>query len=550
MKAIVCLVSAALGQRATGECEFDLEILQIQDASGSFYQYIDNMKEATMNLTEALGARYPQFKFGVAGFIDKPIPFRGLGAYGGYQGVSDWCYRLFTPLTTKPSAIEAGLTVLRSSMGSGGDAPENPLEAMIFGALDGEVGWSDPYAGGMSGGDNTVRMLLVVTDDRAHQPTEADDGTARGWNWPRDYPNGPTGRSSGGFGAHSFWISNQFAPGLELPYYEMSDLFAKFDHNTLNMAEQETLLDYIDYFGPFPWPKVQPFPGDNSVADCATTEYPSLDQVAWILQERNVLPVFLVPSSKPSLQTYYTTLASKLGVLSVVAPMDSDTILENIVEAIDTMAEAVCRAPSTTPHPPPTTSSTTTTTTTTTEGGPVAPTRPPTIPPASEPTPTPEETEVPSETEVSKEPTTESTTHISEVTHSSFEAEEGSGITSIVTDVTEEVPEKISTESTGFEIQTTELEGPWGSASTHTSQPIVVIPVVPPSGPSAGVIAGAVAGSVAGAGLIAAGAYAALGANWFRQPVFEDLPDSMTAEGPTNPLERDTPAQMTMDMFN
>eukprot|EP01053_Blabericola_migrator_P000649 Blabericola_migrator_1__648@NODE_115_length_13846_cov_473_148632_g103_i0_p2_GENE_NODE_115_length_13846_cov_473_148632_g103_i0NODE_115_length_13846_cov_473_148632_g103_i0_p2_ORF_typecomplete_len522_score77_27Integrin_beta/PF00362_18/1_2e14Integrin_beta/PF00362_18/7_1e05VWA_2/PF13519_6/0_18PII/PF00543_22/6_4e02PII/PF00543_22/4_1PII/PF00543_22/1_7e04_NODE_115_length_13846_cov_473_148632_g103_i025704135 len=521
MKLRALLVTAAASV-ADASCEFSLEVLQIQDASGSFANYITAMETVTVDLTNALRAKYADFRFGVAGFIDKPLPFRGLGNYAGSKYYADWCYQLFTPLTDNEADIKKALAELHRNMGSGGDLPENPLEAMIFGALDSMAGWSDPYTeDGMTKVSNTVRLLLVVTDDKAHQPTDASDGTARGWNWPRSYPAGELGDSTGGFGAHSFKTSNLFTSADTANYYVMCDLFSKYDHGTITDEEQAELLDWIEYFGPYPWPALKPFPGDNSEPDCALTEYPSIEQVAWVLKERNILPVFLVPRGSTVLHEYYVDLVRQMGIMGVVAPMDLDTVLENIVEAIETLTQAVCSAPTTTPHPKPTSTSTTSTTTTT-EFPIIVPTRPITSVVT---------------TELLESSATETISQETEIT------------TTLEDDIFP--PVIIPPGEDGDTDAATDEAG----TTTTGDDPIIIPPVIPGAesaggGTSAGVIAGAVSGSVVGAAAIGAGIYYGAG-HLLQTPTFEDLPaGDLAPDAMPDIMERDGRVELTNDMFS
>lgn len=356
------------------DCKYSLEILQVQDGSTSFAGEIKNMANFMADLTEELRNLYGEFKFGVSSFVDKPIPLRGYGNYGNWDYAADYCYREHSALTEDNAEIISGLRELASNLGSGNDFPENPMEALIFAAGDEAVGWSPQEVTHSPSGRPIVRMIMLVTDDIPHFPTDAEDAVARFWNWPRTYPDPSNPMiSTGGFGSHGFHaLPNLVTVNTESEvdlheYLEMADLFAIFDHEGDLSPTQATRLDkLIDKFGPYPFPDVVTHPGDDSIRDCTKTEYPTLENVSEYLKARNTNIIFLV-TEPPSyaneitracraigmsagvdcLVQLYKGYAETMGIAAVVASIDGENTKDRILESIVAMTDMMCLATTT-----------------------------------------------------------------------------------------------------------------------------------------------------------------------------------------------------------
>lgn len=142
-----------------------LDVLFVQDLSGSFGDDIGNVRAAIPSLVSSLRIVQPDSQFGVVSFVDKPY-----GVFGSYP---DYVYRLDLAITNDESAlfdVYGRLNVLY-----GGDGPESQLEALLQVGLrgEGEIGFRP----------NTTRIAIIMTDATAHI---AGDGLNTGIPLPND----------------------------------------------------------------------------------------------------------------------------------------------------------------------------------------------------------------------------------------------------------------------------------------------------------------------------------------------------------------------------
>lgn len=134
------------------------DLLLLQDLTGSFGDDIATVRTLVPNLVAGINSLQPNTPIGVSSFLDKPIsPFGG-----SYP--TDYVYLTKQALTTNASTIQSVYNGL--SIGSGGDAPEAQLEALLQVALrSSEIGFNS----------GTKRVVVLFTDAPYHQ---AGDGAA------------------------------------------------------------------------------------------------------------------------------------------------------------------------------------------------------------------------------------------------------------------------------------------------------------------------------------------------------------------------------------
>lgn len=143
------------------------DLLLLQDLSGSFGDDITTVRTLIPGLVSGINSLQPNTPIGVSAFIDKPIaPFGG-------PSPTDYVYKTNQALTTNAATIQTvynGLTI-----GSGADAPEAQLEALLQTALR-------PEEIGFRAG--TKRVVVVFTDAAYHV---AGDGAVSGITTPNNY---------------------------------------------------------------------------------------------------------------------------------------------------------------------------------------------------------------------------------------------------------------------------------------------------------------------------------------------------------------------------
>eukprot|EP01055_Gregarina_sp_Pseudo9_P001623 Gregarina_sp_Pseudo_9__1622@NODE_2092_length_1155_cov_14_490143_g1931_i0_p1_GENE_NODE_2092_length_1155_cov_14_490143_g1931_i0NODE_2092_length_1155_cov_14_490143_g1931_i0_p1_ORF_typecomplete_len346_score40_24Integrin_beta/PF00362_18/0_0068Integrin_beta/PF00362_18/0_016_NODE_2092_length_1155_cov_14_490143_g1931_i0801117 len=268
---------------ATSRCVVDL--LHLFDATYAINtqsQFLPFQSNISVNL---------DLQIGVACFTDKPVPFRGRGDYGNYQGVFDYCYWRRAPLT--PVDIDysdSDLTkydVWMRPVGGGDTEADAPFEGLIRGILDPSMNWRV----------GTARSIVVLTTDSpAHLPPAASSMVDI-WNGVHTSP-GPV-RVNGSWGTLSFAATDQ------ITFYSASDIgdysrlaygLQKVENHALLAGDEiADLQALVSKFGPYPYPPLKDHPGDNT-ASCSQTEYPSMAQIAKLLQKHEVLLIVMVAS--------------------------------------------------------------------------------------------------------------------------------------------------------------------------------------------------------------------------------------------------------------
>ncbi len=131
-----------------------MDIVLLQDLSGSFYDDIDNVRALVAPLYAAVNDCVAEANFGVASFIDKPFaPFGVAGDYS-YQPVSD----LSSDLSTLQSAVD-GLV-----LGNGYDYSESQMTGILHTANDGYFSWAE----------DTEKFIILLTDAQNHVAGDCD----------------------------------------------------------------------------------------------------------------------------------------------------------------------------------------------------------------------------------------------------------------------------------------------------------------------------------------------------------------------------------------
>lgn len=138
-----------------------LELVIVQDLSGSFSDDLNAVKSLGDDLVDALASASTEVALGLASYIDKPTsPF---GSSGDHE------YETESALTTDYDAWLAALNSL--STGSGGDYEESQMTALLQVALrTEEIGWSD----------DSLKVVVLTSDATPHfagdHPVGANDG--------------------------------------------------------------------------------------------------------------------------------------------------------------------------------------------------------------------------------------------------------------------------------------------------------------------------------------------------------------------------------------
>lgn len=156
--------STAAGQKLTleagGTSTLPLDVVFLQDLSGSFGDDIATVKTLVPQVVSAVKAVNGDSAFGVVGFVDKPI-----SPFGSTSG--DYVYKLFETVSEDGSVVSDAYNAM--SILSGNDSPEAQLEALFQVAkrADGEVGFRE----------ESMRVVVLFTDAEYHL---AGDGVAAG----------------------------------------------------------------------------------------------------------------------------------------------------------------------------------------------------------------------------------------------------------------------------------------------------------------------------------------------------------------------------------
>eukprot|EP01054_Gregarina_sp_Poly1_P007261 Gregarina_sp_Poly_1__7260@NODE_399_length_8918_cov_1168_676534_g322_i1_p4_GENE_NODE_399_length_8918_cov_1168_676534_g322_i1NODE_399_length_8918_cov_1168_676534_g322_i1_p4_ORF_typecomplete_len449_score52_17Integrin_beta/PF00362_18/2_7e11Integrin_beta/PF00362_18/0_0032WXG100/PF06013_12/23WXG100/PF06013_12/26_NODE_399_length_8918_cov_1168_676534_g322_i121063452 len=327
------------GTAAIDICSSDSqEWVILVESTAAFVQTYPEWQQNIRTLVDLLTARFDgEASVGIASFSDKPIPFSGQGKYGNFQDApNDYCYEKHLALTTNVSTVPAVLSELAQRMEGGMDSLQGQLEALIFSVFDASLGWNSIQ--------DSRKYVLMVTANEMHRPRDAWS-SRNNWSWKRIYSHGYDKPSTGGFGADGFpdlgsiRIANDQdkADYAELAsYFHIIDGFAAhapgFEQN-ITIEQKQRLMELVEKFGPYPYVELKypEHPGDNSVADCVLTEYPTMQQAGLALGSASVFPVFLVT---PNVYNYYSNELPQLGIDSVVVELAVDASPSDLLDEI------------------------------------------------------------------------------------------------------------------------------------------------------------------------------------------------------------------------
>ena len=158
--------STAGGQKLTlaagGSSTLPLDVVFLQDLSGSFGDDIANVRNIAPKVVSAVLSINKESAFGAVGFVDKPIsPFGSSG---------DYVYKLFAPIG-KPGVDTVTDAYADMRIMSGADTPEAQLEALFQVAkrADGEVGFRP----------DSMRVVVLFTDAEFHVAGDGKDARIR-----------------------------------------------------------------------------------------------------------------------------------------------------------------------------------------------------------------------------------------------------------------------------------------------------------------------------------------------------------------------------------
>eukprot|EP01054_Gregarina_sp_Poly1_P001686 Gregarina_sp_Poly_1__1685@NODE_1432_length_4160_cov_258_183728_g950_i0_p2_GENE_NODE_1432_length_4160_cov_258_183728_g950_i0NODE_1432_length_4160_cov_258_183728_g950_i0_p2_ORF_typecomplete_len303_score51_90Integrin_beta/PF00362_18/2_2e44IFR3_antag/PF14754_6/0_42_NODE_1432_length_4160_cov_258_183728_g950_i016632571 len=134
-----------------------IDLMWLQDFSASYEDDLVNLRRELPAIFEDLKSIFPHSKFGLGGFVDKPV-----GDFG-YPESSDYCYELKYRLTRYIDRI--ALVLENAHAHSGKDWPESQLHAMLGATLSNETKWS---ALPMTPNGYKIHRLMVVSTDAAY----------------------------------------------------------------------------------------------------------------------------------------------------------------------------------------------------------------------------------------------------------------------------------------------------------------------------------------------------------------------------------------------
>lgn len=156
-----------------------LDVVLLQDLSGSFSDDIVTVRSLAPNLVNTLASYQPDSRFGVSSFVDKPI-----SPFGSSYG--DYVYRTDQALTSDIALFQSTLDGL--TIRNGDDGPEAQLEALLqLARRSEEVGYRS----------DAVKVVVLTTDANYHvagdfSTVPANDGDAEMEGTPEgtgeDYP--------------------------------------------------------------------------------------------------------------------------------------------------------------------------------------------------------------------------------------------------------------------------------------------------------------------------------------------------------------------------
>lgn len=131
----------------TSGCDTALDVVLLQDLTGSYQQDLPVMNAQLPGLLAGLQAVNPSVRVGGTSFHDKP--FAPLGE------LDDYCYKVESPLSKDTADLLNAYKIMGASGGM--DLPESQFTALINTVLDTRVGWTGEH-----------KLIIMITDAQPH----------------------------------------------------------------------------------------------------------------------------------------------------------------------------------------------------------------------------------------------------------------------------------------------------------------------------------------------------------------------------------------------
>lgn len=125
-----------------------MDIVLLQDLSGSFGDDVQNVRDLVAPLHAAVNECVGKVNFGVASFIDKP--------FGDFGVAGDYSYRPVSDLSPDLPALQAAVNGL--VLGNGYDESESQLTGIMHTANDGFFSWTP----------DATKFIIMMTDAPNH----------------------------------------------------------------------------------------------------------------------------------------------------------------------------------------------------------------------------------------------------------------------------------------------------------------------------------------------------------------------------------------------
>eukprot|EP01057_Protomagalhaensia_wolfi_P000338 Protomagalhaensia_wolfi_Nauph_80__337@NODE_1188_length_1667_cov_770_632678_g912_i0_p1_GENE_NODE_1188_length_1667_cov_770_632678_g912_i0NODE_1188_length_1667_cov_770_632678_g912_i0_p1_ORF_typecomplete_len326_score64_53Integrin_beta/PF00362_18/2_7e32VWA/PF00092_28/2_2e08VWA_2/PF13519_6/5_3e06TFA2_Winged_2/PF18121_1/6_5e02TFA2_Winged_2/PF18121_1/1_3e02TFA2_Winged_2/PF18121_1/6_1e02TFA2_Winged_2/PF18121_1/13_NODE_1188_length_1667_cov_770_632678_g912_i06101587 len=154
MRLYSLVILGLLGEGVSARCKIPLDLLFLQDTSGSFDDDLPGIMKALDALNEKMQDRFSAVRLGVAEFRDKPYYPLGMD--------DDFCYKLQATLTDSFPDFKEAYSSLQAS--GGGDNPEATLQAIISSLFDPRVAWRNE--------EPALSIIALITDAMPHLPND------------------------------------------------------------------------------------------------------------------------------------------------------------------------------------------------------------------------------------------------------------------------------------------------------------------------------------------------------------------------------------------
>ena len=195
-----------------------LEMVLLEDLSGSFGDDVSTVRGLADDLIAAVSGLATDVELGLASFIDKPI--------SPFGSTSDHEYQTELALTSDYDAWKAALDGL--VLGSGSDGPESQLTGLMQTALrTAEVGWSS----------DALKVVVLATDAVPHM---AGDFVGVPSNDGDDVTDGPGDDGTGEDYPTLQQVKDALLAGGVIPIFAVSDF---------GTSVTEAYQDIVDFFG-------------------------------------------------------------------------------------------------------------------------------------------------------------------------------------------------------------------------------------------------------------------------------------------------------------